>query len=246
MRYRPTFLFVLAVVLSGFARIGISAEPEKDNGSLKVEVIRLKSAPADVAVNLLTQAKIVKHVASDVRSNSVVLAGPEKELPAAKKFIEELEESWGKANPPQGNVVEPNMITASSFSSRLTNRNSSTPTSSQQKLAEQYRAAEEAGAKDQMEIVKRDLKQSVESDFEQRLQEDQGEVAGTRDRMDALEKSLKARIAAKEQIIENRLKEILQPEMQWNPPSNARNRLNFGGLQNLNPNQNPAQIFRGP
>jgi len=156
-------------------------------------------------------------VAVDARGNTVIARGAEAKLAVVEALLLRLDEE------PTGNAAtrtpfaEPKSSTDAESASaqyRDLEKQAAQMTAEYQQLRAKY-----ADSHPQVKALKDRLRQQVSAAFEARQQWQNAELGRLRARLAAIEESLSARERIKDTIIDRRVEELLDPDLQWEPQS---------------------------
>jgi Bacterial type II/III secretion system short domain len=192
-----------------------ASEPEES----QIKVFTLRHIQANDAQRIVEQlfTRDIRSVAADERSNSLIVRGPAEQLNIIYHILVRLDEQVDSdAKPPTARAAqEPDPAIAASVAERAGQYQAKERQAAE--VARQLRGAQSGGSSDKAKLDKLsgDLRRAVTEAFAARQQLHQAEIAQLRQRIAGLEQTLKTRDQLSEQIIERRVKDLLQPNLQW-------------------------------
>jgi hypothetical protein len=191
-----------------------NGQPEEAN----IKVFTLRHAKASEAERLITQLfpRDIQSVAADQRTNTLIVRGGEETLKVIFALLTRLDEQAG--------------ATSSAPAAGRTRGPSATPASIAG-LAKQYESEERKAAalarqieeqrtaawpdKAKVETLSADLRRAVAAAFAARQQLHRAEVSQLQERTAAVQRNLEMREKLSEQIIDRRIKDLLNPDTEW-------------------------------
>jgi len=186
---------------------------------MQIKIFTLRNEKASDAARIINQlfSREVQSVAADERTNSVIVRGSPGDLNIIYHIITRLDESDESKTAPQKSPV--------------TDREASTATIPIGDLKARYEAREESAAalasqirdiesgrkgdKKDLEKLKGQLRHAVSEAFVARQQLLRAEAGNLQTRLRQINSNLEARQRLSDQIIDHRVSDLLNPELQW-------------------------------
>lgn len=190
-----------------------------------LKVFSLQYIDAQAAASILSElyGRNAFAVAADERNNALIVRGAEAKLAEVEALLLRLDEKPTGDAAPKSSPAQPNR--PNDAESHAAKYRELEKRAAQTAVEHQKLRAKQVGPDPQVKALRDRLRQQVSAAFEARQRWQNAELVQLRGRLAAIDQSLSARERIKDTIIDRRVEELLDPDLQWEPTREQKNGL---------------------